>query len=81
MIVEHRERLDVIAKALLEYETLDGEHIKEIMAHGDLKNPPAAKPPVRPSDDEPVEEPPALEPVKADEGDYTEGLEGAPAGA
>jgi hypothetical protein len=51
------------------------------MRHGDLKNPPAAKPPLRPGDDEPVEEPPVVETVQAEEGDYTEGLEGAPAGA
>ncbi|MEM7147039.1 MAG: ATP-dependent zinc metalloprotease FtsH [Verrucomicrobiota bacterium] len=81
MINENRDRLDVIAKALLEYETLDGEHIKEIMEHGDLKNPPAAKPPLKPDDDEPAEEPPVVGTVKSDDDKYTEGLEGAPAGA
>src|SRR5450755_311101 len=39
-LTEHRDKLEAIAKALLEYETLDGAQIKEIIAHGRLLNPP-----------------------------------------
>jgi cell division protease FtsH len=46
LLVAHREQLEAIAQALLEYETLDGVHIREIMEHGKMKNPPASpKPP------------------------------------
>jgi len=42
-------QLEVIAKALLEYETLDGSQIKEIVEHGRLINPPpgASPPPAK----------------------------------
>src|SRR5712672_1433261 len=36
----YRQRLNTIAKGLLEYETLDGSQIKEILEHGRLINPP-----------------------------------------
>ena len=39
-LIAHRDQLEVIAKALLEYETLDGLQIKEIVEHGRLINPP-----------------------------------------
>ncbi len=39
-LTKHKDKLDAIAKALLEFETLDGQHIKEIMEHGRLINPP-----------------------------------------
>ncbi len=45
VLVAHREHLEVIAKALLEYETLDGLQIKEIIKHGRLLNPPPGPPP------------------------------------
>ena len=35
-----RDKFEVIAKGLLEYETLDGSQIKEIVEHGRLINPP-----------------------------------------
>ncbi|MGJ3243848.1 MAG: ATP-dependent zinc metalloprotease FtsH [Opitutales bacterium] len=51
----HRKALDVLAEALLEHETLEGFHVKEIIEHGELKSP-VVKPP------EPAEEPePELE--------------------
>ena len=40
LLTRHRDKLDAIAAALLEFETLDGGHIKEIMEHGHLINPP-----------------------------------------
>jgi cell division protease FtsH len=44
-LIAHRDTLEVIAKALLEYETLDGSQIKEILEHGRLINPPASPAP------------------------------------
>ena len=41
--------MDAIAKALLEYETLDGANVKEIMEHGRMLNPPRSKPPMPPA--------------------------------
>src|SRR6059058_1712750 len=56
-LMAHRDNLDAIAKALLEYESLDGVQIKEIMEHGELINPP---PSVTPTSGEkmPPEKPP-----------------------
>ncbi len=42
LILEHREKLETIAKALLEFETLDGQHVRDIIEHGQMKTPPSA---------------------------------------
>jgi cell division protease FtsH len=39
-LIANRNHLDAIAKTLLEYETLDGLQIKELIKHGELRNPP-----------------------------------------
>ena len=52
ILIAQRNQLDAIAHALLEYETLDGTHIREIMQHGRLINPPQRDP-------KPPEPPPA----------------------
>ncbi len=44
LIKTHRDKLDAIAKGLLEYETLDAKHIHEIMEHGEIQNPPSSPP-------------------------------------
>jgi cell division protease FtsH len=44
LITNNRAALEAIAKALLEFETLDGDQIKDIVEHGEMKNPPAAPP-------------------------------------
>jgi cell division protease FtsH len=65
IILDNREKLEVIAKALLEYETLDAAHVKEIIESGELKNPPRkekAPPPLPPPPADTVPEPP--EPIK-----------------
>jgi cell division protease FtsH len=56
-LIAHRAHLDSIAKTLLEYETLDGMQIKELIEYGELKNPPPA---VTPTSGEkmPPEKPP-----------------------
>src|SRR5205814_5631957 len=48
-LLANRAKLEVIAKALLEYETLDGSQIKEIIEHGRLLKPPpsATRPPAQ----------------------------------
>src|SRR5439155_20162772 len=53
----NRDKLGAIAKALLEFETLDGSQLKEIVDHGRLINPP---PGVTPPPDKktPAEKPP-----------------------
>ena len=51
IILDNRAKLEVIAKALLEFETLDAAHINEIIETGQLKNPPRkekAPPPLPP---------------------------------
>ncbi|MDH4453064.1 MAG: ATP-dependent zinc metalloprotease FtsH [Verrucomicrobiota bacterium] len=82
VLLKHKDKLDAIALALLEYETLDGTHIKEIMAHGRLINPPEnkSKPPPPPplpkaSDPRPVQR----EDEDEDEGGLAPGLTGVPA--
>jgi cell division protease FtsH len=39
-LTEHRDKLETIAKALLEFETLDGAQIRDIIEHGRMLNPP-----------------------------------------
>jgi cell division protease FtsH len=56
-LLANRDNLDVIAKALLEYETLDGSQIKEIVKHGRLLNPPGGTPPAT-GEKMPPEKPP-----------------------
>jgi cell division protease FtsH len=40
MLTDHRDKLEIIAKALLEYETLDGSQVRDIIEHGRMSNPP-----------------------------------------
>jgi len=73
IVLENRETLETIAKALLEYETLDGGHIRDIIKHGRMLNPPSNGVPVR-------TRPPKHEPAGATlSPDYPHGLTEAPA--
>jgi len=45
MLLSHREQLDLIAHALLEYETLDASHIKDLMDDGEMGDPPPSPTP------------------------------------
>ncbi len=61
LITQHRDKVELIAKALLEYETLDGDQVKELIETGTMKNPPykeKAPPPLPPPPAETVPEPP-----------------------
>jgi cell division protease FtsH len=57
----NRSNVEKIAKALLEFETLDASHIKEILEFGELRNPPimeVAPPPLPPPPASSTSEPP-----------------------
>ena len=82
IISERRAALDLIAKALLEYETLSGEQVKDLIELGYMRNPP--KPALTQATPMP---PPPKTATKEPEGgvviapDYPSGLTEAPAGA
>lgn len=77
---EGRDKIEIIAKALLEFETLDATHLKDIIEFGEMKNPPSApKPP-------PVPDEFSKKPVskgstegRSDDGGPIPGVVGAPA--
>lgn len=79
LLVHYKDKLDAIAHALLDYETLDGSHIREIMETGKIQNPPQSpKPPPPP----PVQKTPTERPVSSqedDEGGLPGGVVGVPA--
>jgi len=73
ILLRHRGALDDLARALLEFETLDGSHVRDIMEHGRMMNPPRSKPPTPP----PV---PSETPARENgEEELPPGLAGAPA--
>ncbi|MDX6765744.1 MAG: ATP-dependent zinc metalloprotease FtsH [Candidatus Methylacidiphilales bacterium] len=82
LIKANRDKTEAIALALLEYETLDGTHVEDIMKHGEMKNPPPknAAPPVTPLPQEPLDKAKPATKKGKDDG-LLPGLEGAPAGA
>jgi len=77
-LIANRDHLDAIAKTLLEYETLDGLQIKELIKHGELINPP---PSVTPTSGEkmPPEKPPRQVVVGPEAPPLPGALGGAPA--
>ena len=40
LLAEHGDELKLLAEALLEFETLNAQQVKDIMEHGEMKNPP-----------------------------------------
>ncbi len=81
LIHGNKPKLEAIARALLEYETLDGSMVKDIVEHGRMLNPPArrpAEPPAPPSPETPASQETSDE--SEDDGPLP-GLAGAPAGA
>ena len=74
LLLKYKDKLDAIAHALLEYETLDGAHIKEIMEHGRLINKPPPPPPLPKAPD-----PRPVQREDEDEGGLAPGLTGVPA--
>ncbi|MCX7712831.1 MAG: ATP-dependent zinc metalloprotease FtsH [Chthoniobacterales bacterium] len=63
---ENRDKLEKIANALLEYETLEARHIHEILEHGRILNPPmnATKPPPLPPEPGVSSPPPVSKPER-----------------
>ncbi|MGC6427094.1 MAG: ATP-dependent zinc metalloprotease FtsH [Akkermansiaceae bacterium] len=47
LLGERRDLLELIAQALMEFETLDAQHIQDLLEHGEMKNPPS--PPTPPA--------------------------------
>jgi len=76
LLLEHRAQLEGIAKALLEYETLDGPQIKDIFLTGKITNPP----PTTGGGDKPrIEPPPHPHEGAILSPDYPDGLTESPA--
>ncbi|MFI2795727.1 ATP-dependent zinc metalloprotease FtsH [Haloferula sp. A504] len=68
LLMEKREALELIAEALLEYETLDAHHINDLIEHGEMKDPPSSpRPPVLPDDEPKKKEPEAAEESEEDD--------------
>ena len=44
LILDNREKVEAIAKALLDFETLDGTQVRDIIEHGEMRNPPTPPP-------------------------------------
>jgi cell division protease FtsH len=75
LINDNRDKIEIIVKALLEFETLDGAQVKDILQHGRMLNPPA--PPVKPVPTAPVSA--REEPGETIAPELPPGLTGAPA--
>ncbi len=75
IITQHRDAMEKITLALLEYETLDGKHIRDIIEHGHMLTPPPAPlaPPSNPTPQEPLPVNPPVKP-KEDDGGLLPGL-------
>jgi len=51
ILTENRDKVELIAKALLEYETLDASHLRDLIETGEMRDPPSApKPPPVPDE-------------------------------
>lgn len=69
LLTAHREQLNLIAKALLEFETLEGSQIRDIIGHGEMKNPPTRDPqppPLPPADSVPKNDAKGDDPLTGD---------------
>jgi cell division protease FtsH len=82
LITTHRDKLEIIAKALLEFETLDGAQVKDIVQTGTMKNPPPPPPggaakPLTPMPPIPLDTPAGTDTKPGL--DFPGGLSGAPA--
>ncbi len=78
LLLKYREQLDAIALALLEYETLDGTHIKDLMKQGFMSDPPEHYP-TKPSAPPPLPVPANVKPTRAEPEEDLGGLSPVPA--
>ncbi|MDA7907902.1 ATP-dependent zinc metalloprotease FtsH [Akkermansiaceae bacterium] len=81
LLKENRTLLDKISEALLEFETLDAKHIKDLMEHGEMKDPPKPPEPPEIPDDMKKEKAPesTTEEKRDDDGTLPPEVVGAPA--
>ena len=81
ILTEHRAALDALAEALLEFETLEGIHVKEILDTGSIQSPvvPVKKPEVKSDEEEDESSKAAKEPKKLKDGDFGGEPAGVPA--
>ncbi len=79
LILANRDKLEVIARGLLEFETLEGSHIRDIMKTGRMENPPS--PPPRSPNQPPPLKPRPVEEKNSEEPEFPSGLSGLPASA
>ncbi|MFZ5806354.1 MAG: ATP-dependent zinc metalloprotease FtsH [Verrucomicrobiota bacterium] len=81
-ITANRDKVEAIAKALLEYETLEGSQVEDIVKFGEMKNPPPknVEPPVTPLPKEALAKP-KKEIKESDNGGLLPDLESLPAKA
>ncbi len=77
LLTKYRDKLEAIAKALLEYETLDGPQIRDLIKTGTMSNPPP--PPGTPGTPARVEPPPHPGESTTVAPDYPPGLTESPA--
>jgi cell division protease FtsH len=75
LLMQHRANVEAIAKALLEFETLDGSQIREIVQHGRMLNPPPGIAPKGPS----AEPPPLVRETRESDPGFPPGLTQQPA--
>ncbi|MGB0413935.1 MAG: ATP-dependent zinc metalloprotease FtsH [Coraliomargarita sp.] len=78
---EYRNALDTCAEALLEHETIDGTHVKEILEHGELRSPVIKRELAAPEAEEESDEEEEKKPENKDQDDGGLAGEQAPAGA
>ncbi len=76
LLTQHRESLNAIAKALLEFETLSGDQVKDLVETGSMKNPP---PPISGTPITAPELPQRTTPPEIVTPDFPGGLTGQPA--
>ncbi len=68
ILTENKDKLILVADKLVEYETLSGEHIAELVETGTMLNPPDKEiPPPMPEEDDAETAPPAEQPDSTDE--------------
>ena len=81
ILTEPRAALDALAEALLEFETLEGIHVKEILDTGSIQSPvvPVKKPEVKSDEEEDESSKAAKEPKKLKDGDFGGEPAGVPA--
>jgi cell division protease FtsH len=74
ILTEHRPALDKIAEALLQFETIEGRHVREILEFGEIRSP--VLPPVLPKSGD---QPPAVMPSEKPAAEGLSGDHPAPA--